>query len=157
MEATIRTQGWLWVSVAALMVLGACRRSVPAPGDVPPLRRLNVVLVTIDTLRPGRLGCYGNSTIPTPNLDRLAQRGVLFENAVCQAPLLKAALGKKKAKTVTLSRFSPKTDTIGEPGGIKRVAKEFEVFLTREWVVRSPGALETGEALEGRQWTEQRI
>jgi choline-sulfatase len=90
MEATIRTQGWLWVSVAALLILGSCRfngKSVPAPENVPPLRRLNVVLVTIDTLRPDRLGCYGNSTIPTPNLDRLAGRGVLFENAVCQAPL----------------------------------------------------------------------
>ncbi len=47
MEATIRKQGWLWVSVAALAVLGSCRfsgtKSVPAPEDVPPLRKLNVV------------------------------------------------------------------------------------------------------------------
>ena len=60
----------------------------PAAGGVAaPLSRLNVVLVTIDTLRPDRLGCYGYARIETPNLDRLARRGTLFENAVAQAPL----------------------------------------------------------------------
>jgi hypothetical protein len=49
------------------------------------------------------------------------------------AKLLKAALGKKRAKTVTLSGFSPKTDTIWEASDIKRVTKEFEDFLTKEW------------------------
>jgi tetratricopeptide (TPR) repeat protein len=48
---------------------------------------LNVVLVTIDTLRADRLGCYGYSKIETPNLDRLAKKGVLFENAVTHTPL----------------------------------------------------------------------
>jgi len=51
------------------------------------LRPLSVVLVTIDTLRADRLHCYGNREIETPSLDALAQRGVLFENAVAQAPL----------------------------------------------------------------------
>jgi arylsulfatase A-like enzyme/Flp pilus assembly protein TadD len=45
------------------------------------------VLVTIDTQRADRLRCYGYSKIETPNLDRLAQKGVLFENAISSAPL----------------------------------------------------------------------
>jgi arylsulfatase A-like enzyme/Flp pilus assembly protein TadD len=49
--------------------------------------RLNLVLVTIDTLRPDRLGCYGYSRIETPNLDALAKSGTLFENAVTHTPL----------------------------------------------------------------------
>ena len=57
----------------------------PSSGASPP--RLNLVLVTIDTLRADRLGCYGYSKIETPNLDKLAQRGVLFENAVTHTPL----------------------------------------------------------------------
>jgi len=48
---------------------------------------VNLVLVTIDTLRADRLGCYGNSHIETPNLDRIARQGVLFENAVTHTPL----------------------------------------------------------------------
>jgi arylsulfatase A-like enzyme/Tfp pilus assembly protein PilF len=47
----------------------------------------NVLLITIDTLRADRLGAYGNGSGLTPNLDRLAQSGVLFENASAVAPL----------------------------------------------------------------------
>src|SRR5690242_19681613 len=47
----------------------------------------NLVLITIDTLRADRLGCYGYPRIETPNLDQLAKRGVLFENAITQTPL----------------------------------------------------------------------
>jgi len=47
----------------------------------------NLVLITIDTLRADRLGCYGYSNAQTPNLDQLAKRGVLFENAITHTPL----------------------------------------------------------------------
>lgn len=46
--------------------------------------RPNVVLVTIDTLRADHLGAYGNPTVRTPHLDRLASEGVLFEHAFSQ-------------------------------------------------------------------------
>ncbi len=49
--------------------------------------RTNVVLVTVDTLRADRLGAYGNASGLTPNLDRLARSGVVFENASAAAPL----------------------------------------------------------------------
>lgn len=75
-----------------LLFLSACQSSKPAEGTqtpkpTPSWRPLNVLLVTIDTLRADRLGCYGYSKIETPNLDELAQKGVLFENAVAQTPL----------------------------------------------------------------------
>ena len=40
----------------------------------PPASRPNLLLVTIDTLRPDRLGCYGAKVGATPNIDRLAGR-----------------------------------------------------------------------------------
>jgi arylsulfatase A-like enzyme len=46
-------------------------------------RRPNVILITIDTLRADRLSVYGYAKHRTPNFDRLAQEGVLFENAFC--------------------------------------------------------------------------
>jgi arylsulfatase A-like enzyme/Flp pilus assembly protein TadD len=65
-----------------VLALSSCRsESSPARG------RLNLLLVTIDTLRADRLGCYGYSKIETPNLDKIARQGVLFENAVAPAPL----------------------------------------------------------------------
>ncbi len=43
--------------------------------------RPNVVYVMTDTLRTAFLGCYGNETIRTPNIDRFAARSVLFTRA----------------------------------------------------------------------------
>ena len=36
---------------------------------------------------PPHFGCYGDALAVTPNLDRLAQRGVLFEQAFCPVPV----------------------------------------------------------------------
>ena len=41
----------------------------------------NVVVVMLDTLQFNYLGCYGNDWIQTPNIDRFATQGTLFENA----------------------------------------------------------------------------
>ncbi len=49
--------------------------------------RPNILLITLDTTRADRLGCYGLDNAQTPNIDELAATGVLFENAICQAPL----------------------------------------------------------------------
>lgn len=48
---------------------------------------LNVLLITLDTTRADRLGCYGYTDAKTPNLDFLAANGVQFLNAYCQVPL----------------------------------------------------------------------
>ncbi len=52
-----------------------------------PRSGLNVLLITVDTTRADHLGCYGGDKNVTPNLDRLAERGVLFEQATAVAPL----------------------------------------------------------------------
>jgi len=46
----------------------------------------NVVLITIDTLRADHLGAYGYERDTSPNIDKLAEDGVLYENAFSQAP-----------------------------------------------------------------------
>ena len=46
-------------------------------------RPLNIIVVISDTLRRDHLGCYGNTKIRTPNLDRFAQMSVVFDRAYC--------------------------------------------------------------------------
>ncbi len=43
--------------------------------------RLNVLIITIDTLRADWLSCYGSEHLQTPNIDSLAERGILFSRA----------------------------------------------------------------------------
>src|SRR5690606_18408245 len=54
--------------------------------DDAPNRKLNVLLIVVDDLRD-TLGCYGNPLVKTPNIDRLAARGVRFERAYVQYPV----------------------------------------------------------------------
>ena len=48
---------------------------------------VNFLLITIDTIRPDHMGCYGYDRIKTPHMDRLAEKGVLFENAFSPVPI----------------------------------------------------------------------
>jgi arylsulfatase A-like enzyme len=52
-----------------------------SPGGTIPKEKLNVLLITIDTLRADWLSCYGSEHLDTPNMDSLAERGVLFSRA----------------------------------------------------------------------------
>ena len=51
-----------------------------------PPAKPNVLFIIVDDLRPD-FGCYGNTEVKSPNLDRLAGEGLLFQRAYCQFPL----------------------------------------------------------------------
>jgi len=63
---------------AVLMVFLGCGRAKKGP---------NVILITLDTTRADRLGCYGYTSALTPTLDKMAAHGVLFESAFTCVPL----------------------------------------------------------------------
>ena len=56
------------------------------PAAEPSARRLNIVYIFIDALRPDHLGAYGYPRNTSPNIDRLAARSSVFENAFTPAP-----------------------------------------------------------------------
>lgn len=47
----------------------------------------NVVLIIADDLGWGDLGCYGNTTLRTPHIDRLAKEGAIFTHAIAAASI----------------------------------------------------------------------
>jgi iduronate 2-sulfatase len=65
----------LFPTLAAILCAG--------PAGAADRPKLNVLFIAVDDLRP-TIGCYGDSLAITPNIDRLAARGILFNRAYCQ-------------------------------------------------------------------------
>ena len=75
--------GAVGIGLTALLSAGCAE----LPGGTDPVRPLNVVVVTLDTLSARHLSQYGSNRIETPAFGRVAAEGVLFEQATATVPL----------------------------------------------------------------------
>lgn len=75
--------------------------------------KLNVLMIMVDDLRP-QLNCYGDTDIISPNIDRLAQNGVMFSRAYCNIPVSGASrasiLTSKRPGATTLFEYFARAD-----------------------------------------------
>lgn len=94
-------------------------------------RAPNIVFLMPDQLRPDFLGCYGASFCATPNMDRLAARSLVFEQAFSPSPICipaRASLltGHNALSTGVLTNnfwLRPDHDSCGQPTFAKRLAE----------------------------------
>lgn len=112
------------------------------PAFAAPAARFNVLLIAVDDLRP-ELGCYGNGLIRTPNIDRLARRGVRFERAYCQYPLC------NPSRTSLLTGRYPTTTRVLD--NIRYFRDDFPDLLTLPQLFRQNGYVtaRTGKIYHG--------
>lgn len=76
----------MFLSLRRILLILLAFTALRAAAQAPQKLVLNVVLITIDTLRADHVGCYGYKLIQTPNIDSLASDGVRFERAFTPVP-----------------------------------------------------------------------
>lgn len=75
------------ITILGLLLLLGCRTERSASAPPPAASAQNLLLITIDTLRPDRIGAYGDVSARTPAIDALAARGARFSHAFTVAPI----------------------------------------------------------------------
>lgn len=75
--------GSVWVALILLFSTAICVGGVNPRNPEKP----NIIFVFCDDLGFGDLGCYGNRHIQTPNLDKMAEEGLLFTNFTVASPV----------------------------------------------------------------------
>ncbi|NVJ84690.1 MAG: sulfatase [Algoriphagus sp.] len=82
-------------------------------------KRPNILLIIADDLNQTALGAYGNQVVSTPNIDRLASEGMLFQNAYSQYPVC----GPSRASFL-FGYYPTATETFGYTSGRENVGQD---------------------------------
>ena len=72
-----------YLALFSIVILSGCQQKTETTEIDVEIERPNILFIPIDDLRP-ELGCYGNTDIISPNIDKLASNGVVFNRAYCQ-------------------------------------------------------------------------
>ncbi len=83
---TVSRRQFVQTAAGGLATVAGAAGQVAAAAGGPP----NIVFLMTDNHRWDHLGCMGNDIIQTPNIDRLAERGVTFTNAFCTTSICAA-------------------------------------------------------------------
>ncbi len=83
----VLSSGLIIILFTVALMIFLTRQTRPGFSVLRGERDFNVILITLDTTRADRLGCYGFSRVETPVIDGWAGRGVKFENCIAPTPL----------------------------------------------------------------------
>lgn len=131
-----------------IAILAICPSLVSGAGPQP-----NVVFIAIDDLRP-ELGCYGHAQIKSPNIDKLAAQGTVFQRAYCQV----AVCGASRASLLTGLRPTPKRfltyKTYAEQDAPGAITLPEEFRNNGYWCISNGKVFHHADDTADRSWSE---
>ncbi|MBC8352888.1 MAG: sulfatase [Planctomycetes bacterium] len=83
MRTQVMTPRTIWLCVVGLLTTVVPWQVVAVAAPTPDVTK-NVLFIVSDDLKASVLGCYGDKVCKTPNIDRLAREGLVFDRAFCQ-------------------------------------------------------------------------
>ncbi len=143
----------LFLCLFVLICLSAPVREIqsaePSFAEASEAMRPNILFIAIDDLRP-ELGCYGSPIAKSPNLDKLASEGLLFNKAYCQ----QAICSPSRASLITGAR----PDTIGvvENTAYFRELNPDIVTLPQHLIANGYETVYCGKILHGRMVDQEK-
>ena len=141
MPHTRRFSGRLVTLLACIAALAGCQPArPPSPGP-------NAILISIDTLRADHLGCYGYARPTSPNLDRFAAGGAVFERAISESPwtmpshasLLTGLAPSRHGMLDDLNRLADAIPTLAEQ--VRSAGIETAAFVNTPYLAENTGLL----------------
>src|SRR3990170_8000706 len=124
--------------VVGLVLATGAQFALAAAPDTTKGNQLNVLFIMADDLNVD-LGCYGHPAVKSPNIDRLAARGVRFDRAYCNYPVCNAS------RTSLLSGRRPDTTRIVDNATPPRTFLGDAVFLPEYFRRNGYTALKVGK------------
>ncbi len=122
------------ILISALAAVSGCKSERKT--NALEIQHPNIILIVADDLGYGDLGCYGNKIVDTPELDKLAGKGIRFTNAyasctVC-SPTRAALLTGKNPVALNLTDFIPGRQANGPGTHHKLISPKFNNHLPLE-------------------------
>ena len=111
----------------------------------------NVLFIAVDDMRP-ELGCYGNRIIKSPNIDRLAARGTVFNHAYCSQAVC------SPSRTAIMTGLRPDTTKVWDLNTHFRVAQPDCITLPQHFKMNGYHCTALGKVYhngfeDGRSWS----
>jgi len=131
------------------------KRPAAQPANKPDAKapgRPNVLFIAVDDLRPD-IGCYGNTVAKTPNIDRIASRGIVFNRAYCQQAVC------SPSRTAILTGLRPDTTRVWDLDTHSRTAQPDCITLPQHFKANGYHCAALGKIYhhgfeDGRSWSE---